>query len=145
LPRDQAKEPASCRHAFEPTFYFTSFQGLLEKQFQLPTRQKAGQIKDAKSRKQLGRVHEAGMGLLCRRGLNPLRVREAPGTQRHLAESTRVFRVEITSQKVDQTSLLLSWRTLRTCVEYATAEYGQASSQQFPQDDTSSSCWDRSL
>lgn len=43
-------------------------------------------------------------------GLNPLQPGEVPGTERYLAKATSVFGLEIASQKVGQTSLLLSQR-----------------------------------
>ena len=72
-----------------------------------------------KSWRQLGRVHEAGLGLMHgRQTENHCRIERLQGTTRHLVKPTSVFGLEILSQKVDQiflnglqTSLLLSQRT----------------------------------
>lgn len=58
-----------------------------------------------------GQDIDTGMGLpRGGGGLNPLQPGEVPGTERYLAKATSVFGLEIASQKVGQTSLLLSQR-----------------------------------
>lgn len=59
------------------------------------------------------RAYDAGLGLPCGGGgggLNPLQPGEVPGTERYLAKATSVFGLEIASQKVGQTSLMLGQR-----------------------------------
>ena len=82
----------------------------LKSKLQLLTRWEAEQLltqsslQAVKSSRLLGRVHEAGLGLMCRRQTKThCGIGRLQGTVGHLAKSTSVFRLEILSQKVDQT------------------------------------------